>query len=211
MSLSRTHSARRYRNTTWAGAVAIRGTRASPSGTGSAHGVTAWDGAADSSEPDPARAATTPSTGHHHAHRDTASSSSRGALSLTLGLTAIFFVDEILGAWVSGSLALLVDAGHLLTAAGGFTLALFATWITSRPPCLVFRPPGSFLKRMTTRARTQLGWRPRHDFQSAILHLRAGEDSRSPLARAVGSNLPRDVLWHAVRDQSSETRSARHA
>jgi UDP-glucose 4-epimerase len=36
-------------------------------------------------------------------------------------------------------------------------------------------------------ARTQLGWRPRYDFQSAIRSLRALEDFRSPLARAVGS------------------------
>jgi len=36
-------------------------------------------------------------------------------------------------------------------------------------------------------ARLQLGWRPRHDFQSAIYRLRAHEDFRSPLARAVGS------------------------
>src|SRR5438128_1553340 len=36
-------------------------------------------------------------------------------------------------------------------------------------------------------ARTQLGWRPRHDFQSAIRSLRTHEDFRSPLARAVGS------------------------
>jgi UDP-glucose 4-epimerase len=36
-------------------------------------------------------------------------------------------------------------------------------------------------------ARTQLGWQPRHDFQSAIRSLRALKDFRSPLARAVGS------------------------
>jgi UDP-glucose 4-epimerase len=36
-------------------------------------------------------------------------------------------------------------------------------------------------------ARTQLGWMPRYDFQSAIRRLQAGEDFRSPLARAVGS------------------------
>jgi len=37
------------------------------------------------------------------------------------------------------------------------------------------------------RARTELGWRPRYDFRSAIRSLAAGEDFRSPLARAVGS------------------------
>ena len=36
-------------------------------------------------------------------------------------------------------------------------------------------------------ARAQLGWQPRHDFNSVILRLRAGQDFLSPLARAVGS------------------------
>jgi nucleoside-diphosphate-sugar epimerase len=36
-------------------------------------------------------------------------------------------------------------------------------------------------------ARTELGWQPRHDFPSAIRSLRAQEDFRSTLARAVGS------------------------
>lgn len=37
------------------------------------------------------------------------------------------------------------------------------------------------------RARTELGWRPRHDFGSIIERLRAGGDVASPLARTVGS------------------------
>jgi UDP-glucose 4-epimerase len=42
-------------------------------------------------------------------------------------------------------------------------------------------------------ARTQLEWRPRHDFQSAIRSLRARQDFRSPLAQAVGAK-----GYHAV-------------
>jgi UDP-glucose 4-epimerase len=37
------------------------------------------------------------------------------------------------------------------------------------------------------RARRELGWRPRHDFAGVIERLRAGEDPRSPLARAIGA------------------------
>jgi UDP-glucose 4-epimerase len=37
------------------------------------------------------------------------------------------------------------------------------------------------------RARRELGWRPRYDFAVALERLRADEDFRSPLARAVGS------------------------
>jgi UDP-glucose 4-epimerase len=37
------------------------------------------------------------------------------------------------------------------------------------------------------KARAELGWQPRHDFQALIARLHAGSDIRSPLARAVGS------------------------
>jgi UDP-glucose 4-epimerase len=37
------------------------------------------------------------------------------------------------------------------------------------------------------RARRELGWRPRYDFAAAVARLAAGEDPRSPLARAVGA------------------------
>jgi hypothetical protein len=37
------------------------------------------------------------------------------------------------------------------------------------------------------RSRTELGWRPRHDFQHVLDRLSRNEDFRSPLARLVGS------------------------
>lgn len=40
---------------------------------------------------------------------------------------------------------------------------------------------------VNTRAREELGWRPRYDFAHLLARLRAGEDPRSPLAQAVGS------------------------
>src|SRR5689334_1120274 len=48
-------------------------------------------------------------------------------------------------------------------------------------------PQGIDRVYVNTLARNELGWQPRHDFQSAIRKLRAREDFRSPLARAVGS------------------------
>jgi cobalt-zinc-cadmium efflux system protein len=70
-----------------------------------------------------------------HAHpRPTAAARSRGALTATLGLTAGFLVVEVVGAVWTGSLALLADAGHMLTDAGGLALALFAIWVATRPP-----------------------------------------------------------------------------
>jgi cobalt-zinc-cadmium efflux system protein len=69
-----------------------------------------------------------------HAHRETAASRSRGALVAALGLTGGYMVVELVGAFLTGSLALLADAAHMLTDVGGLALALFAIWIASRPP-----------------------------------------------------------------------------
>lgn len=40
---------------------------------------------------------------------------------------------------------------------------------------------------VNARARRELGWQPRYDFQHVLERLRAGDDPRSPLARTVGS------------------------
>jgi cobalt-zinc-cadmium efflux system protein len=42
-------------------------------------------------------------------------------------------VAEALGGWVSGSLALVSDAGHMLTDAAALGLALVAAWLSGRP------------------------------------------------------------------------------
>ncbi|MBI1736715.1 MAG: cation transporter [Candidatus Rokubacteria bacterium] len=69
-----------------------------------------------------------------HAHHETAAARSRGALVAALALTAGFLVIEAIGAFLTGSLALLADAGHMLADAGGLALALFAIWVAARPP-----------------------------------------------------------------------------
>src|SRR5258706_248003 len=51
-------------------------------------------------------------------HRQTAAARSRGRLTATLVLTCVFLVVEVAGALWSGSLALLADAGHMLTGTG---------------------------------------------------------------------------------------------
>jgi cobalt-zinc-cadmium efflux system protein len=69
-----------------------------------------------------------------HEHRETAAARSRGALLSALALTGGYMVVELVGAYLTGSLALFADAAHMLTDVGGIALALFATWIASRPP-----------------------------------------------------------------------------
>lgn len=48
-------------------------------------------------------------------------------------VTGSVVVVEAIGAWLSGSLALLADAGHMLTDAAGIVIALLASLIASRP------------------------------------------------------------------------------
>lgn len=49
-------------------------------------------------------------------------------------MTATFMVVEVVGGLLSGSLALLADAGHMLTDAGSLALSLFAMHMARRPP-----------------------------------------------------------------------------
>ena len=54
-------------------------------------------------------------------------------LGVVLALTIIFMLVEAVGGWISGSLALLADAGHMLTDAGALGLSLLSAWIALRP------------------------------------------------------------------------------
>jgi cobalt-zinc-cadmium efflux system protein len=54
-------------------------------------------------------------------------------LRWVLVLTGTFMVVEAVGGWVSGSLALLADAGHMLTDVGALGLSLLSAWIAQRP------------------------------------------------------------------------------
>jgi cation diffusion facilitator family transporter len=70
--------------------------------------------------------------GHDHG-ATTAAAGQRGRLAVVLGLTVGVLVAEVVGAAVSGSLALLADAGHMATDALGIGLALGAVTLAQRP------------------------------------------------------------------------------
>jgi cobalt-zinc-cadmium efflux system protein len=48
-------------------------------------------------------------------------------------ITAVFMVVELIAGWVSGSLALVADAGHMLTDVGALGLSLFTAVLARRP------------------------------------------------------------------------------
>jgi cobalt-zinc-cadmium efflux system protein len=67
---------------------------------------------------------------HDHDHRHAAD---RRALAIALTLIVAFLVAEVIAAVIAGSLALLADAGHMLTDAGALAFALFAATLAARP------------------------------------------------------------------------------
>ncbi len=67
---------------------------------------------------------------HHHLGHPGEHRHLTGALVLTLG----FALVEALAGWWSGSLALISDAGHMLTDSTALGLAAVAAWLARRPP-----------------------------------------------------------------------------
>jgi hypothetical protein len=56
-----------------------------------------------------------------------------GRLKLALGLTFVYMFAEAIGGWLTNSLALIADAGHMLTDVAALSLTLCAIWFGSRP------------------------------------------------------------------------------
>lgn len=67
----------------------------------------------------------------HHHHGDDVGNVRR--LSIVLALTALYMLAEALGGWLSHSLALIADAGHMLSDVAALGLSVFAIWISRRP------------------------------------------------------------------------------
>ncbi|MEA3245478.1 MAG: cation diffusion facilitator family transporter [Gemmatimonadota bacterium] len=71
--------------------------------------------------------------GAHIHHRDGDHGDASGALRAALVLTSLFLVAEVVGGLVSNSLALLADAGHMLTDVGALAFSLFVAWLSRQP------------------------------------------------------------------------------
>lgn len=68
-----------------------------------------------------------------HTHDHGAGLTNRRRLLVAIGIVASVLVLEVFGAWISGSLALLADAGHMLSDLTGLVVALVATILAARP------------------------------------------------------------------------------
>lgn len=70
-------------------------------------------------------------SGHSHSHHT--SDTNASALAKALALTGTFLVAEVVGGLLTGSLALLSDAAHMMTDTVGLAIALAAVHIGARP------------------------------------------------------------------------------
>ena len=71
---------------------------------------------------------------HHHAHEPRAAPRAGGALRAAAAATVAFALVEAAGGWWTGSLALLSDAGHMVTDGAALALGAIAAWMARRPP-----------------------------------------------------------------------------
>lgn len=87
--------------------------------------------------PAPPEPASDASGGHDHSHGlepgQTAAGKHRKKLIIVLAVTLAVFVIQVIGAIWSNSLALLADAGHMLTDATGVVIALLASFVALMP------------------------------------------------------------------------------
>jgi cobalt-zinc-cadmium efflux system protein len=77
------------------------------------------------------------SHGHSHGHGGHShgeNPQNSRALAAALAITAAYTVAEVIGGLITGSLALLADAGHMLSDNFSLGLALFAFWLSAKPP-----------------------------------------------------------------------------
>jgi cobalt-zinc-cadmium efflux system protein len=70
---------------------------------------------------------------HHHGAHGPSEASSVRRLGVSLCVAAAIMIVEAVGGWLSGSLALISDAGHMLTDVAALLLALLAVLFGARP------------------------------------------------------------------------------
>ncbi|XP_006813881.1 proton-coupled zinc antiporter SLC30A2-like, partial [Saccoglossus kowalevskii] len=72
-----------------------------------------------------------------HCHRNNVQnmtdSKARRKLIAASILCLLFMAGEVIGGYLSGSLAILTDAAHMLTDFASFCISLFSIWVSSRP------------------------------------------------------------------------------
>src|SRR5260370_33034519 len=73
------------------------------------------------------------STDNHEPRAHAHASSDQRRLLVVLGVTSAYFATELIGGYLTGSLALLSDAVHMLTDIAALCLGMLTLWISTRP------------------------------------------------------------------------------
>lgn len=71
--------------------------------------------------------------GYHHDHRRDLKSASYSRLWWAFAINLVFLIVEVIGGILTNSLALLADAGHMLTDVGALALAIFVAFLARKP------------------------------------------------------------------------------
>ncbi len=161
-----------------------------------------------------------PSSDHLHAHLDgdarhahTIEGRSQATLAVALGLTLLFAVIEVVTGFVSNSLALISDAGHMVTDAAALGLALLAQLIAKRPPSrrhsfgfVRAEALAAFVNSLAMLALVAwIGW----EAVQRLLHPETVQGGVVLVVAAIGAAINLLVAWFLSRDnQSINTRAA---
>lgn len=161
-----------------------------------------------------------PSTEHLHAHLDgdarhthVIEGRSQAALAMALGLTLLFAVVEVFAGFMSNSLALISDAGHMVTDAAALGLALLAQAIAKRPPSsrhsfgfVRAEALAAFVNSLAMLALVAwIAW----EAVQRLLHPQAVQGGVVLVVAAIGASINLLVAWILSRDnQSINTRAA---
>jgi len=73
-------------------------------------------------------------TNEQHGHGADIDARLKGRLKLSIALTAVIFLAELIGGWLTNSLALMTDAAHVFMDVFALSLSWFAIYISEMPP-----------------------------------------------------------------------------
>lgn len=153
--------------------------------------------------------------GHSHGHGHAPRSAPRRRLIVTLVLVGGYMIAEVVGGLLTNSLALLADAGHMLSDAAALGLTLFALWIAETRPPSSLRTFGAYraeiLAALVNGATLVAiaGW----IVVEAVRRLREPPEVSAPGMMAVAAggllvNLAALALLHGYREHSLNLRGA---
>ena len=161
-----------------------------------------------------------PASDHLHAHLDgdaqhshVIEGRSQATLGFALGMTLLFAVIEVVTGFLSNSLALISDAGHMVTDAAALGLALMAQAIAKRPPS--HRHSFGFVRAEALAAFVNslamlalVAWIAWEAVQR-LLHPEPVQGGTVLVVAAIGAGINLLVAWVLSRDnQSINTRAA---